>query len=382
VDTSGVVSAPEVGAPHLTAGCSERYNGRVKKPEPGLLVVWSGDVPCLLPFRIPARGLVVGRELFGPGGTDDRISRRHARVGTTGATAFVVTDLGSRNGTYCGGQAIIEREITVTAPCVIRTGRTVSVLVPDITGYEGQAVRIEGSKVWGPSTAPALAIAAAAAREGQSLVIVGEPGSGKRTVADAFLAHREGSHVVIDGAAGAVPKTLPRGTTTLVLEQAQALPTAAQTALRALLDAKKDLAVVTLAMGEVERLVDFEPQLAHKLSGRVVRIPPLRERAGELAHLVATTVREAQPKLGVHSTLIEACLLRPWPGNVRELMSEITRAANLVAQANKPTLRAEDLEPEAGHLLTGAPTLNHAVQPTIPGAERRRRRASTKTGVD
>jgi transcriptional regulator of acetoin/glycerol metabolism len=354
----------------------------VRKPEPGLLVVWSGDVPCLLPFRIPARGLVVGRELFGPGGTDDRISRRHARVGASGS-AFVVTDLGSRNGTYAGGQAIVDREITVTAPCVLRTGRTVAVIVPDITGYEGQTVKVEGGQVWGPSTAASTAVAAAAAREDQNLVVIGEPGSGKRAVADAYLAHRQGSHVVIDGAAGAVPKTLPKGTTTIVLEQPQAMPTAAQTALAALLGERTAIRVVTLAIGDLERLVDLDPELATLLAGRVVRLPPLRERAGEIAHLVAATVREAEPNLAVHSTLIESCLLRPWPGNVRELRSEVTRAAHAVAGANKPTLRGEDLEPEAGHLLAGAPTLNHAVHQTIPGNEhRRRRRASTKTGVD
>jgi hypothetical protein len=355
----------------------------VRKPEPGLLVVWSGDVPCLLPFRIPARGLILGRELFGPGGTDDRISRRHARVGTSGAQAYVVTDLGSRNGTYAGGQAIVDREITVTAPCVIRTGRTVSVLVPDVTGYEGQTVKTDNGHVWGPTTAPVVSVAAAAAREAQNLVVVGEPGTGKRAIADAYLAHREGSHITLEGGSGQVPKTLPKGTSTVVLESAQALSTAGQHALRALLDAKPDVTVVTLAMGEVERLVDFEPHLAKKLSGRVVRIPPLRERAGELSHLVSTAVRDAEPRLSVHSTLIESCLLRPWPGNVRELKAELTRAAHIVAQANKPTIRGEDLEPEAGHLLSGAPTLNHAVQPTMPGgSERRRKRASTKTGVD
>ena len=356
--------------------------GVVRKPEPGLLVVWSGDVPCLLPFRIPARGLVVGRELFGAGGTDDRISRRHARVGASG-TAFVVTDLGSRNGTYAGGQAIVDREITVTAPCVLRTGRTVAVIVPDITGYEGQAVKVEGSQVWGPSTASISAVAAAAAREAQNLVVIGEPGSGKRAIADAYLAHREGDHVVIDGAADAMPKTLPKAASTIILEQPQALTGAAQAALVALLDGKKTLRVVTLAMGDVERLSEFDAQLASRLAGRSVRLPPLRERAGEIAHLVAATVHDVEPALAVHSTLIEACLLRPWPGNVRELRSEVTRAAHAVAAAGKPTLRGEDLEPEAGHLLSGAPTLNHAVQPTMPGNEhRRRRRASTKTGVD
>jgi DNA-binding NtrC family response regulator len=213
--------------------------------------------------------------------------------------------------------------------------------------------------------------------------VIGEPGSGKRAVADAYLAHREGGHVAIDGAGDPVPKTLPKGTATIVLDQPQALTGAAQTALAALLADKPTLRVVTLAMGDVERLSDFDPALAKRLAGRSIRLPPLRERPGEIAHLVAATVREAEAKLAVHSTLIEACLLRPWPGNVRELRSEVTRAAHSVAAAGKPTLRGEDLEPEAGHLLSGAPTLNHAVQPTMPGNEhRRRRRASTKTGVD
>ena len=353
----------------------------MRKPEPGLLVVWSGDVPCLLPFRIPSRGLVVGRELFGPGGTDDRISRRHARVGTSGQ-AFVVTDLGSRNGTYAGGQAIIDREITVTAPCVLRTGRTVSVLVSDITGYEGQTIKQEHAQVWGPSTTPVIAVAAAAAREGQHLLVIGEPGAGKRSVSSAYLSHRDGPHVVIDAAAGHMPNGVPKDTATIVLEQPQAMTSAAQAALRTMLDQRRDLTVVTLSMGELDRLVDFDPLLAGRLSTRVVRVPPLRERAGEMAHLVSATVREAEPSLSVHSTLIESCLLRPWPGNVRELKSELTRASHTVAQANKPTIRGEDLEPEAGHLLVGAPTINHAVQPTVPGLERRRRRASTKTGVD
>jgi hypothetical protein len=351
----------------------------VRKPEPGLLVVWSGDVPCLLPFRIPGRGLVVGRELFGPGGTDDRISRRHARVGISGP-AFSVTDLGSRNGTYAGGQAIVDREITVTAPCVLRTGRTVSVLVPDIGIYEGQQVRVENGQVWGPSTAGLPPIAAAAGREAQNLVVVGEPGTGKRAVASWYLAQR-GNHVVIDGASGQVP-SLPPGTTTVVLEAPQSLGDAAQAALRALVDRSKGVTFVTLSLGELDRLAELDDDLAKKLSGRVVHVPPLRERAGEIAHLVATAVREAEPKLSIHSTLIETCLLRPWPGNVRELRSELTRAAHVVAGAAKSTIRGEDIEPEAGHLLVGTPTINHAMQPTVPGVERRRRRASTRTGVD
>ena len=104
-------------------------------------------------------------------------------------------------------------------------------IVPDITGYEGQTVKIEAGQVWGPATAPIMAIAAAAAREAQNLVVIGEPGSGKRTIADVYLAHREGPRLDLEGGATPVPKTLPKGTATLVLDHAQALSTADQTAL-------------------------------------------------------------------------------------------------------------------------------------------------------
>src|SRR5258706_14070163 len=69
-------------------------------PVPGVVVVWSGAHPVVHAFRIPSSGLVLGRELL-ENTTDDRISRQHARVSWKDKR-FVVTDLGSRNGTYAG----------------------------------------------------------------------------------------------------------------------------------------------------------------------------------------------------------------------------------------------------------------------------------------
>src|SRR5438874_2628587 len=71
---------------------------------PGVVVVWSGAAPTVQAFRIPAAGLIIGRELL-EHTTDDRISRQHARV-IWRDKRFVVTDLGSRNGTYAGGHAL------------------------------------------------------------------------------------------------------------------------------------------------------------------------------------------------------------------------------------------------------------------------------------
>ena len=80
-----------------------------------------------------------------------------------------------------------------------------------------------------------------------------------------------------------------------------------------------------------------------------------------MAFLVHDAVRGAEPALQIHSTLIEACLLRPWPGNARELVAEVSRTAHTVAAQGKNNIRGEDLDNDAGHLMVGAPTLNAAV---------------------
>src|SRR4051794_8184390 len=85
------------------------YTGGVTavEPVPGVVVVWTGAQPTVQVFRCPPDGLVIGRELL-QATSDDRISRQHARI-VWKDKRFVVTDLGSRNGTYAGGHALIDR---------------------------------------------------------------------------------------------------------------------------------------------------------------------------------------------------------------------------------------------------------------------------------
>ena len=105
-----------------------------------------------------------------------------------------------------------------------------------------------------------------------------------------------------------------------------------------------------------------------------IHMPPLRDRPDEMAFLVHDAVRGAEPGLQIHSTLIEACLLRPWPGNSRELVAEVSRTAHTVASQGKNNIRGEDLDNDAGHLMVGAPTLNAAVH-----ADRRRQASRKRT---
>jgi len=338
---------------------------------PGVVVVWSGAAPSVQVYRIPASGLVIGLELLG-NTTDDRISRQHARV-VWRDRRFVVTDLGSRNGTYAGGHALVDREVTVTPPSVVRTGRTVSVLLEDIRKFEGAQIQSHHDLVVGASTQPIWREVEAAAQSGTNLLILGEPGSGKGRMARGYARVRGKPEAVFNPTIQAVPLERIAGPQieTLILEQVGKLGANNLAALTKLVETRTALRFATTAIMPLEHL-GIPPAIAQKLSQANVQLPPLRDRPDEMAFLIHDAVRGAEPGLQIHSTLVEMCLLRPWPGNSRELVHELGRTAHTVASQGKNNIRGEDIDNDAGHLMIGAPTLNAAVQPTAVGGKRRK----------
>ncbi|HET7505695.1 MAG TPA: FHA domain-containing protein [Kofleriaceae bacterium] len=347
-------------------------------PVPGAVVVWTGAAPTIHAFRVPSDGLIIGRELL-ENTTDDRISRQHARVAWRDKR-FIVTDLGSRNGTYAGGNPLVDREVTVTAPSVVRTGRTVWVLLEDIRRFEGASISSEHDAIVGPSTAPLWRAIEQAARAGDNLLILGEPGTGKGRLARGYARARNRPEAVFNPTIQAVPleRVVGPATETLILEQVGKLGAPNLATLEKLLE-RPSLRFVTTATMALEYL-GLAPPLAAALSTRAVVVPPVRDRPDEMAFLVNDAVRGAEPALQIHSTLIEACLLRPWPGNARELISEVSRTAHTVAAQGKNNIRGEDLDNDAGHLMFGAPTVNAAVQPTAVSKPRRKRNSSRPNG--
>jgi transcriptional regulator of aromatic amino acid metabolism len=343
-------------------------------PVPGAVVVWSGATPTIQAFRIPAAGLVIGRELLETT-TDDRISRQHARVAWRDRR-FIVTDLGSRNGTYTGGNPLVDGEVTVTAPSVVRTGRTVSVLLDDIRRFEGAAIASTHDAIVGPSTAAQWRAVEHAGQAGDNLLILGEPGTGKGRMARGYARARNRHEAVFNPTVQAVPleRVVSAATETLILEQVGKLGPL-NLAMLSKLIARPELRVVTTAVMQLEHFA-IPPELAAVLSTRTVVVPPLRDRPDEMAFLVNDAVRGAEPALQIHSTLLEVCLLRPWPGNVRELIAEVGRTAHTVAAQGKNNIRGEDLDNDAGHLMVGAPTINAALQPTASVRPRRKRNSS------
>jgi transcriptional regulator of acetoin/glycerol metabolism len=325
-------------------------------PVPGILVVWTGAQPTVQVFRVPPAGLVVGRELLQTT-TDDRISRQHARI-VWKDRRFIVTDLGSRNGTYAGGHALIDREVTVTPPSVVRTGRTVAVLLDDVRRFEGGTIETRYDAIVGASTRPLWQQMEQVAHASTNLLLIGEPGVGKGRMARGYARVRNRPEAVFNPMIQAVPLERIAGPQieTLILEQVGKFGAQNVQTLGKLVESRPNLRVVTTAVMPLEHL-GLPHDIAAKLSTATLHVPPLRDRPDEMS-------------------LIEACLLRPWPGNSRELVAEVSRTAHTVASQGKNNIRGEDLDNDAGHLMVGAPTLNAAVTPTAVGKQRRKRQSS------
>jgi len=74
----------------------------------------------------------------------------------------------------------------------------------------------------------------------------------------------------------------------------------------------------------------FREDLFYRLDVVTIRVPPLRERAEDIAPLVATFARTYAERYGmgnveIEPALVEALQKQPWPGNVRELENTVAR---------------------------------------------------------
>jgi transcriptional regulator with GAF, ATPase, and Fis domain len=184
---------------------------------------------------------------------------------------------------------------------------------------------------------------------------------------------------------------------TLLLDEIGEMPPAMQTKLLRFLDAgefrpvggrrtkRVDVRVLSATNADPRRLIAdgrFREDLLYRLNVVTVKLPPLRERAGDIPLLVeAFLARKAQRASRPRMTRGAMKLLSeyPWPGNVRELENEIDR---LLAIGEDP-IRARSL---AGRIRErrAAPELLASVVPldeAVRAAEIREiRKALRETG--
>ena len=116
----------------------------------------------------------------------------------------------------------------------------------------------------------------------------------------------------------------------------------------------------------------FREELFHQLNAVTLTVPPLRRRGGDIVELARAlldrlAVSMNKPGLVFSAEALEAIAEYHWPGNLRELENAIERATILSEQT---VVDAELLAIDAGHLQRPAPSdgePNHAANDDGPG---------------
>ena len=280
---------------------------------------------------------------------------------------IIVTGYGSRDGAelairngawdYIGKPASIQN-ITLPLRRALQYRQEKKAVKPLMFNREG----IVGNS---PQLKTALERLAQAACSEASVIIQGETGTGKELFARALHANSNRADrrfVVVD--CSALPETLvesilfghQKGTFTgadrareglikqadggtLFLDEIGELPLAVQkTFLRVLQDhrfrpigakheVESNFRLVTASNRDLKQMVlrgDFREDLLFRLSGFIIHIPPLRERADDIAELVYHYVGKLSKVYGIHGKglspdFIDSLVAYHWPGNVREL---------------------------------------------------------------
>ena len=329
------------------------------------------------------------------------ISRRHAEIRREGPV-FVLHDLGSRNGVFINGFRVGEGALS--GGDLIRLGEWLGYVqqFPEQEDSPDSTFTYEQGLVAGPVLRPILDYARRAATTDLSVVIQGETGTGKELVARAIhsWSARTGPFLAINCAAfpealaeamlfghrkgaftGAVQDS--RGyfraahSGTLFLDEVADLPLNLQPKLLRAIEAGEvipvgeatpiqvDVRILAACQSPLSSRVSagtFRRDLAARLDGATLILPPLRQRVEEIPYLFSWHLRKhagADPPR-VEPLLVESLCLYDWPSNVRELDHLVRRLVGLSMEGG--ILRANQL-PEA--MLKRSSTVAGAGSPGV-----------------
>jgi DNA-binding NtrC family response regulator len=201
------------------------------------------------------------------------------------------------------------------------------------------------------------ALVARAAETRLPILFLGEPGSGKATLAATTHAQRgiEGEFSVLDAALVRVDGSeawlqrarqrlgCPEGS--VLLRRLATLDSATATALCGLLDTvgEDGPRLMASAITDVPADLDSFQALFDRVGVIRVRIPPLRQRPDDIKALAAEFVRrfsphEPPPRLAPEA--LQALLRLDWPGNVRQLENVLR---GLVSGGRRSDITLDDL---------------------------------------
>lgn len=348
-----------------------------------LWLVWSG-LGAAPPLRLlQGDKVLLGRGATAPGRLDfPGVSRQHAELFRQGPL-FGVRDLGSTNGTFLNGRRI--ESAALSEGDVVRLGDAVGVAVR-VSDDNGPPVTSEPVKgvLFGPGLHGVLETVRRLATDSLPVVIEGATGVGKEGVARTLheLSGRKGPLHAVN--CGALPLALAEAELfghrkgaftgadqpgighlraaeggTLFLDELYDLAPALQAKLLRVLQEKQvtplgetraipvDVRIVAASLVPLKELVSsrrLREDLAARLAGLSIVVPPLAERRADIPVLLSHFLRQysgGRPP-GVDGRLLEHLLLQPWTGNVREL--ELLARRLLALHGQEAVLRKSMLE--------------------------------------
>jgi transcriptional regulator of acetoin/glycerol metabolism len=345
---------------------------------PGVALIFSREVVAPVGHPVASPRTIGRDDVADVVVVDPSVSRLHARL-EPGTGGLRVSDLGSQNGTFVGGDRVDE---PVVAPfgSVLRLGGSLFLVVSDAGAFADVGPPIPGL-VGGPGLADVRRRVTAIASSASPVLVEGETGSGKEIVASAVhtLSGRSGELVAVNcaaiaselveselfghargafsgsqGARAGLFRAADRGT--LLLDEIGELePTAQATLLRALetgevrgvgedRGVRVDVRVVAATHRNLSSLVasgDFRADLFHRIAALRIRVPPLREHPEDIPRLCELFLQGQA--ISLTAPVLESLMQRAWPGNARELRNAVIEAATTARYDGRDALALPDL---------------------------------------
>jgi DNA-binding NtrC family response regulator len=321
--------------------------------------------------------------------SDPRVSAEHATIEPR-AGGLLVRDSGSRHGTFLNGVAVGKEGALVVAGSVLRLGDTLLHCVDEPQRYRtpprsiaAAALGLSEDVIAGPLLAEVWDKAARAAQLDDPVLIVGESGSGKECVARILHAARATPGPFVGINVSAIPKALfeaelyghERGAFTgatlarpgafreasggvLFLDEVDGLELEVQSKLLRALDQREvrplganrhvaaDARIVSATNGDLRQACEqgtFRADLYYRLSGIVIRVPPLCERPDDVLLLALEMLRRRSSQLGLSADAAERLVTTRWHGNVRELRSALSHAIDRAVASGDDELNPDHL---------------------------------------